>query len=131
LLSLLLSVVSTSQAAAATIEWDGSTFETVNVKAAIVSLRGEQVLKLERDVQSFPFDPTREVETVEHGPLRGVEPPAEQLGHDHGKVKPPFLERLVDERRPSPREPCDPARRAPGRRGRGTPVLRRRRRRGA
>jgi hypothetical protein len=63
--SLLLSVVCASQAAAATIEWDGRTFETVNVKAAIVNLRGEQVLKLERDLQSFPFDPTREVETVD------------------------------------------------------------------
>jgi hypothetical protein len=62
---LLSSVACTSQAAAATIEWDGRTFETVNVKAAIVSLRGEQVLKLERDLQSFPFDPKREVETVD------------------------------------------------------------------
>jgi len=62
---LLLSVVCASRAAAATIEWDGRTFETVNVKAAIVTLRGEQVLKLERDLQSFPFDPTREVETVD------------------------------------------------------------------
>ena len=58
---LLLSVVCTSQAAAATIVWEGRTFETVNVKGAIVTLRGEQVLKLERDLQSFPFDPTREV----------------------------------------------------------------------
>lgn len=62
---LLLSVVCTSRAAAAILEWDGRTFETVNVKAAVVSLRGEQVLKLERDLQSFPFDPTREVETVD------------------------------------------------------------------
>ena len=62
---LLLSVVCASRAAAATIEWDGRTFETVNVKAAIVNLRGEQVLKLERDLRSFPFDPTREVETVD------------------------------------------------------------------
>lgn len=62
---LLLSVVCASQAAAATLEWDGRTFETVNVKAAIVNLRGEQVLKIERDLQSFPFDPTREVETVD------------------------------------------------------------------
>jgi hypothetical protein len=62
---LLLSVVCTAHAAAATIEWDGRTFETVNVTAAIVNLRGEQVLKLERDLQSFPFDPTREVETVD------------------------------------------------------------------
>jgi Domain of Unknown Function (DUF1080) len=62
---VLLSAVWTSQAAAQTIGWEGRTFEAVNVKAAIVNLRGEQVLKLERDLQSFPFDPAREVETVD------------------------------------------------------------------
>ena len=30
-----------------------------------MNLRGEQVLKLERDLQSFPYDPAREVETVD------------------------------------------------------------------
>ena len=62
---LLSSVVFTSQAAAETMEWERRTFETVNVKAAIVTLRGEQVLRLERDLNSFAFDPTREVETVD------------------------------------------------------------------
>jgi hypothetical protein len=60
-----LSVVCTSQVAADTIEWEGRTFETVNVKAALVDLRGEKVLKVERDLESFPFDPEREVETVD------------------------------------------------------------------
>jgi hypothetical protein len=62
---VLLSAVCAAPAAAEVIVWEGRTFETVNVKAAIVNLRGEQVLKIERDLQSFPFDPTREVETVD------------------------------------------------------------------
>jgi hypothetical protein len=62
---LLLSVVCVSQATAETVKWEGRTFETVNVKAAIVTLHGEQVLKVERDLQSLPFDPAREVETVD------------------------------------------------------------------
>jgi hypothetical protein len=52
---LLLSVVCTSPVAGDTIEWEGRSFETVNVKAAIVNLRGEHVLKLERDLQYFAY----------------------------------------------------------------------------
>ena len=62
---LLLSGAWASPAAAQTIVWDGRTFEAVNVTAAIVTLRGEPVLKVERDLQAFPFDPAREVETVD------------------------------------------------------------------
>lgn len=47
------------------IEWDRRNFEMVNVKASIVDLRGESVLRLERDLESFPFDPKREVECVD------------------------------------------------------------------
>ena len=62
---LLLSAIYIPPAAAETFVWDGRTFETVNVKATIVTLRGEQVLRLERDLQSLPFDPAREVQTVD------------------------------------------------------------------
>ena len=54
-----------SPAAADVVVWDGRTFETVNVKAAIVTLRGEQVLKVERDLTSLPFDPARLEATVD------------------------------------------------------------------
>jgi hypothetical protein len=47
------------------IEWERRSFEMVNVKASIVDLRGESVLRLERDLESFPFDPKREVECVD------------------------------------------------------------------
>lgn len=62
---ILLGAVWASHAAAEIVVWEGRAFETVNVKAAIVTLRGEQVLKVERDLTSFPFDPEREVETVD------------------------------------------------------------------
>jgi hypothetical protein len=65
-LFVLCGAVCLSRAAAAeTIVWEGRTFETVNVKASIVTLRGEQVLRVERDLQAFPFDLAREVETVD------------------------------------------------------------------
>lgn len=47
------------------IEWEGRRFELVNVKAICTLLHGEEVLKVERDLASFPFDPNREVETVD------------------------------------------------------------------
>jgi hypothetical protein len=58
-------VVLASPVAAETLKWEGRKFETVNVKAAIVDLRGEQVLKVERDLKSLPYDVNREVETVD------------------------------------------------------------------
>lgn len=47
------------------LEWEGRIFEMVNVKASITNLGGEQVLRLERDLASLPFDFSREVETVD------------------------------------------------------------------
>ena len=62
---LLLASAWGTQAAAETIAWEGRTFQAVNVKASVVTLRGEQVLRVERDLASLPFDPAREVETVD------------------------------------------------------------------
>lgn len=64
-LALLCALWASQAAAAETIMWEGRAFEAVNVKASIVTLRGEQVLRLERDLQAFPFDLSREVETVD------------------------------------------------------------------
>lgn len=47
------------------IEFDGRTFEPVNVKASVVEFKGEQVLKVVRDLEAFPFDINNEVETVD------------------------------------------------------------------
>lgn len=41
---------------AQTIEWEGRPFERVNVRASVVKLQGEDVLKVERDLEALPFD---------------------------------------------------------------------------
>lgn len=48
-----------------TIEWDGREFEAVNVKATKVQLNGEEVLKVERDLDALPFDVDNLSETVD------------------------------------------------------------------
>ena len=50
----ILSFLSISHAQ--TIEWEGREFEISDVKASIVELEGEKVLKVERDLTSLPFD---------------------------------------------------------------------------
>ena len=62
---LVVGVALAPPAFAETIEWDGRKFETVNVKAAVVTLHGEQVLRVERDLKSLPFDRNRLEETVD------------------------------------------------------------------
>lgn len=47
------------------IEWQGRVFEISHVKAMIVELEGEKVLKLERDLKSLPFDPDNLSKTVD------------------------------------------------------------------
>lgn len=47
------------------LSWEGKTFELRNVNAAIVDFRGEQVLKVERDLQALPFDEKNLASTVD------------------------------------------------------------------
>jgi hypothetical protein len=47
------------------LEWAGRTFVTSNVTAAVVNLNGEQVLKVERDLNALPFDESNLVQTVD------------------------------------------------------------------
>ncbi len=50
---------------AQTIKWKGKEFEISNVNASVVSLNGEEVLKVERDLEKLPFDVNRLEETVD------------------------------------------------------------------
>ena len=50
----ILSFLSNSNAQ--TIKWEGRELEISDVKASIVELEGEKVLKVERDLTSLPFD---------------------------------------------------------------------------
>lgn len=50
---------------AQTITFEGRTFEIANVKAEVVALNDEEVLKVERDLTKIPFDPKRLEATVD------------------------------------------------------------------
>ncbi len=65
LIGFMLGVIACSGALADTIEWEGREFEARNVKATVVKLEGEQVLRVERDLEALPFDVERLGETVD------------------------------------------------------------------
>ena len=48
-----------------TIKFEGKEFEIANVKASVVQLNGEEVLKVERDLVRIPFDINRLENTVD------------------------------------------------------------------
>ncbi len=62
IIALLLASVA---APAQTIQWQGQTFNVSGVKASIVRLDGEEVLRVERDLRAIPFDSTRLETTVD------------------------------------------------------------------
>jgi len=65
ILVVLVFVASAISSYAQTIKWEGKEFEIANVKASVVSLNGEKVLKVERDLNKLPFDINNLLETVD------------------------------------------------------------------
>ena len=65
LIGLLFGVITSSGALSDTIEWEGREFEARNVKASVVELSGQKVMRVERDLESLPFDVQRLEETVD------------------------------------------------------------------
>lgn len=66
--SLLLALTLTlfcHSAWAQPIEWEGRTFNAVNVKASVTEMDGEEVLRVERDYEALPFDNDNLVATVD------------------------------------------------------------------
>lgn len=55
----------TSAAIADTISFEGREFLLNKVKASVVTFAGDEVLKVERDLDALPFDPERLEETVD------------------------------------------------------------------
>ena len=47
------------------LQWAGRTFVISNVKASLVELKGEELLKVERDLAALPFDANNLVQTVD------------------------------------------------------------------
>jgi hypothetical protein len=64
-LVILVFVTSVFSSYAQTIKWEGKEFEISNVKASVVSLNGEKVLKVERDLDKLPFDTNKLSATVD------------------------------------------------------------------
>lgn len=61
----ILCVASFSGIYAQSIKFEGREFEIANVKASVVKLNDETVLKVERDLEKIPFDATRLEATVD------------------------------------------------------------------
>lgn len=85
----LLSMIYGAQAQ--TFLFEGKDFEISHVKASVVQLNGEEVLRLERNLESLPFDPERMGATVDEPTflkLKGV-------NLENGVVEVKMLSRLL------------------------------------
>lgn len=65
IITVLITVAAVVNGKAQTIKWKGSEFDMVNVKASVVLLNKEKVLKVERDLNKLPFDTANLVKTVD------------------------------------------------------------------
>src|SRR5690606_35198576 len=82
---------------AQTLKWNGQEFESVNVKAALVQLGGEDVLKVERDLDALPFDLKKLGSTVDEPTYVKLK----NVNIDNGSVEVKVLSRIQN---PSPFE---------------------------
>ena len=60
-----MSLINISVLSAQNFQWEGYTVKNVNVNSEIVTLEGTNVLKVERDLKSLPFDLDRLGSTVD------------------------------------------------------------------
>lgn len=65
LLFLLCFLAYGSESFCQTIKWNKQEFEAKNVNASLVKMNGEEVLKVERDLNALPFDTSRLESTVD------------------------------------------------------------------
>lgn len=94
---ILMVLVATSvlSSYAQTIKWEGKEFEISNVKVSVVSLNGEKVLKVERDLGRLPFDVNNLSATVDEPTFVKLR----NLKIDNGVVEVKVLSRIQN---PSP-----------------------------
>lgn len=65
LLALAGLLLFSESAVAQSMQWNDRTFDISNVKASLVQLNGEEVLKVERDLKALPFDVNNLIKTVD------------------------------------------------------------------
>lgn len=78
-------------AQAQTIQFEGKEFEISHVKASVVQLNGEEVLRVERDLESLAFDPNRMGVTVDEPTFLKLK----GLDMENGTVEVKMLSRLL------------------------------------
>lgn len=78
-------------AQAQSLRFEGKDFEISHVKASVVQLNGEEVLRLERDLESLPFDPERMGATVDEPTFLKLK----GLNLENGIVEVKMLSRLL------------------------------------
>ncbi len=88
--ALLAVLLSCESAGAQTMEWEGRRFEIANVTASLVELRGERVLKVERDLKALPFDAQNLAATVDQPTFVKVS----DLNMENGAVEVKVLSRI-------------------------------------
>lgn len=62
---LLIFIGSNLESCQNQMEWEGHTVKPVNVTVTETELEGEDVLRVERDLEALPFDPENIIETVD------------------------------------------------------------------
>ena len=72
------------------LQWSGRTFQRSYVKAALVELNGEEVLKVERDLDALPFDVNNLVQTVDEATFVNVK----DLDIQQGSIEVKLLSRI-------------------------------------
>jgi hypothetical protein len=92
---LLILTLSVSISYGQTIKFQSKEFEIANVKTSIVSLNGEKVLKVERDLNKLPFDTNNLAKTVDEPTFIKLK----NLNLDSGIVEVKMLSRIQN---PSP-----------------------------
>lgn len=97
ILTTLISVLSILSSYAQTIKFEGREFELSNVKASVVKLKGEKVLKVERNLEKLPFDAKRMEATVDEPTFVKLK----DLNFKNGTIEVKVLSRIQN---PSPFE---------------------------
>lgn len=93
IISLLTTVLAltTLNSCAQTLKWENQEFEISNVKASVTELYGEEVLRVERDLEALPFDKDNLFGTVDEPTFVKIK----DLNFSNGTIEVKVLSRLL------------------------------------